>query len=77
MDLFQGLKTGVHQWLRDVTDFEKFRRFFTNPNLSDLQTCFLSDSDLIFVLVQFGLVCLCLCCVDAKRADEINKKTSL
>ena len=32
-----------------------FRRFFTNPNPSDLQTRFLSDSDLIFVLVQFGL----------------------
>jgi len=39
------------------SDFESigFSHFFTNPNLSDLQTHFLLDSDLIFVLVRFGL----------------------
>ena len=35
--------------IRDVTDFKSvgFRRFFTNPNLTDLQTHFLSDSNFI------------------------------
>jgi len=46
---------------RDVTDFEsdfesvRFCRFLTNPNPSDLQTRFLSDSDMLFVLVRSGL----------------------
>ena len=41
---------------RNVMDFESdfesvgFCRFFTNSNPWDLQTCFLSDLDLIFVL---------------------------
>ena len=49
---------------RDVTDFEanfeseRFCHFFTNPNRTDLQTCFLTDSDLIFV-VNFRKINCC------------------
>jgi len=47
--------------VRDVTDFESdgYSHFFTNPNLSDLQTQFLTDSDLIFVL-NFRKINCCL-----------------
>jgi len=50
---------------RDVTDFKSdfksdgFRHFFTNPNLSGLQTRFVSNSDLIFVL-KFRKINCCL-----------------
>ena len=50
---------------RDVTDFKSdfesdgFRHFFTNPNAEDLQTRFIMDSDLIFVL-NFRTINCCL-----------------
>jgi len=33
-----------------ASDFESDCHFFTNPNQTDLQTRFLTDSDLIFIL---------------------------
>jgi len=53
--MFISFSLAAHS-ITDVADFKSvgFNRFFTNLNRLDLQTRFLSDSDLIFVLVRFG-----------------------
>ena len=54
-------KIGEKKYLKISPDLESdfisvgFNRFFTNLNPSDLQARFLSYSDLILVLVRFGL----------------------